>query len=88
MADAAWKEGWYRRPPERGLRARARTWAGWALSQAFYRKEMYRRMDAGFASLEDFLTGYREAAFLHRDAADRAFIDAALKALPATPVEK
>ena len=70
MADAAWKEGWYRRPPERGLRACARTWAGWALSQAFYRKEMYRRMDAGFASLEDFLTGYWEAAFLHRDAND------------------
>lgn len=70
MADAAWNQGWYQSPPERGLRACARTWAGWALSQAFYRKRMFHDMDAGFSSLEDFLVGYWEGAFLHRDAND------------------
>ena len=70
MADTAWNGGWYERAPERGLRACARTWAGWALSQAFYRKEMFREMDAGFSSVEDFLVGYWEGAFLHRDAND------------------
>ncbi|MDH3689645.1 MAG: alpha/beta fold hydrolase [Gammaproteobacteria bacterium] len=65
-ADSAWNEGWYDRPPERGLRAMARVWSGWALPQAFYRREMYRQM--GYSSLEDFLIGYWEAVFLHRDA--------------------
>ena len=65
-ADGAWRQGWYDEPPRTGLRAMGRGWAGWALSQAFYRKELYRRL--GFASVEDFLVGFWEDLFLKRDA--------------------
>jgi homoserine O-acetyltransferase/O-succinyltransferase len=65
-ADAAWMEGWYERPPARGIRAFARVYAGWGFSQPFYRQELYRQM--GFSSLEDFLIGFWEKRFLRRDA--------------------
>ena len=65
-ADSAWRDGWYETPPVVGLRAMARAWAGWALSQAFYREELYRRL--GYSSIEDFLVGYWEGMFLQRDA--------------------
>jgi homoserine O-acetyltransferase len=52
-ADAAWQGGWYDQPPTTGLRALARVYAGWFVSQAFYREELYRHM--GAASVEDFL---------------------------------
>ena len=64
--DAAWAEGDYVEPPVRGLRALARVYAGWALSQPFYKRELYRAMD--FASLDDFLMGFWERRYLRRDA--------------------
>jgi homoserine O-acetyltransferase len=64
--DAAFDDGDYRQPPARGLRALGRAWAGWALSQAFYREEMYRGM--GYATIEDFLVRYWEGMYLSRDA--------------------
>jgi homoserine O-acetyltransferase len=54
--------------PEAGLRAMGRIYAGWALSQTFYRREMWRGL--GFTSLEDFLVRSWEANFLRRDARD------------------
>ena len=54
--------------PQQGLRAMGRIYAGWALSQTFYRREMWR--DLGFASLEDFLVRSWEANFLRRDMHD------------------
>ena len=54
--------------PEAGLRAMGRIYAGWALSQTFYRREMWRGL--GFSSLEDFLVRSWEANFLRRDARD------------------
>ena len=54
--------------PQQGLRAMGRIYAGWALSQTFYRREMWR--DLGFASLEDFLVRSWEANFLRRDLHD------------------
>jgi homoserine O-acetyltransferase len=54
--------------PQQGLRAMGRIYAGWALSQTFYRREMWRGM--GFASLEDFLVRSWEANFLRRDMHD------------------
>ena len=45
-----------------------RIYAGWALSQTFYRREMWRGL--GFTSLEDFLVRSWEANFLRRDARD------------------
>jgi len=54
--------------PQQGLRAMGRIYAGWALSQTFYRREMWRGL--GFASLEDFLVRSWEANFLRRDMND------------------
>jgi homoserine O-acetyltransferase/O-succinyltransferase len=66
MADPAWRDGWFAEPPVRGLRAMGRIYAGWALSQAFYREELFRTI--GFSSLEDFLVAGWEANYLRRDA--------------------
>ena len=66
IADAAWRDGDYEAPPVRGLRSMGRAWAGWALSQAFYREGLYREM--GYATLDDFLVDYWEAMFQTRDA--------------------
>jgi homoserine O-acetyltransferase len=52
-ADVAFAEGRYREPPMTGLRAMRRVWAGWALSQAFYREERWREL--GATSLQDYL---------------------------------
>ena len=54
--------------PQLGLRAMGRIYAGWALSQTFYRHEMWRGL--GFTSLEDFLVRSWEANFLRRDMHD------------------
>jgi homoserine O-acetyltransferase/O-succinyltransferase len=66
MADAAWNDGQYDAPPTRGLRALARVYAGWALSQPFYKREMYRAL--GFASIDEFISGFWEPRYLRRDA--------------------
>ena len=58
-ADPAWRDGYFAEPPVRGLRAMGRIYAGWALSQAFYREELWRTV--GFSSLEDFLIAGWEA---------------------------
>ena len=45
--------GWFDATPERGLAAMARVYAGWALSQGFYREEAWRSL--GYASVEEFV---------------------------------
>ncbi len=67
-ADAAYRDGWFHEPPVRGLKAMARVYAGWALSQAFYREELWRGL--GYGGLEEFLVQSWEAQFLRRDAND------------------
>ena len=67
-ADSAWQDGWFATQPARGFQAMGRVYAGWGLSQAFYREEVWRRL--GFSSLEDFLVGSWEANFRRRDAND------------------
>ena len=52
---------------QQGLRAFGRVYAGWGLSQAFYRNEADLKI-MGYASLEDFLVGFWEGLFLNRDA--------------------
>ena len=64
--DAAWNNGWYDTPPNKGLRAVGRVYAGWGLSQAFYKQELWRTM--GYSSLEDFLVAFWEGFFLPKDA--------------------
>ncbi|HTH58566.1 MAG TPA: alpha/beta fold hydrolase [Paraburkholderia sp.] len=63
--DPAYQNGTFVSRPERGLRAMGRNYAAMAMSQTFYREELWRR--AGFSSLEDFIVGSWEANFLKRD---------------------
>ena len=67
-ADPNWRGDHFAAHPVRGLRAMGRVYAGWALSQAFYRERLYE--GAGYSSLEDFLVRNWEANFLRRDAHD------------------
>ena len=64
--DPAWQDGAFVEPPVRGIRAMARVYAGWGLSQTFYRESLHLMI--GFASLEDFIVRDWEAGFLRRDA--------------------
>ena len=52
-ADAAFAGGDYRSPPEAGLRAFGRVYAGWAYSQSFYRERLHREL--GFETWEELL---------------------------------
>ncbi len=58
QADGAWNGGDYDAPPERGLRAFGRVYAGWAYSQSFYRDGLYRKL--GFETAEDLLMDWEE----------------------------
>ncbi|MBL4833073.1 MAG: alpha/beta fold hydrolase [Pseudomonas sp.] len=63
--DPVWQGGFYSHPPEAGLRAFARVYAGWAYSQAFFRDALYRQM--GHDSIGALLA-YWEADHLSQDA--------------------
>jgi homoserine O-acetyltransferase len=54
--------------PGRGLRAMGRVYASWAMSQTFYRDQLWRQ--TGCSSLEDYLVTMWEANFLRRDPAN------------------
>lgn len=68
-ADATFDEGWYERPPTRGLRAMARVCAGWGASWIFYRERLDMR-ELDHPSLSDFLIAYWEGHVLSQDAND------------------
>ena len=68
MADAAYQDGVFTERPVRGFRAMGRVYAGWALSQTFYRDELWRKL--GASSLEDFLVANWETTFARRDPSD------------------
>ncbi len=53
LADPAFRDGDYDRPPEAGLKAFARVYCGWAYSQSFFRDALYRQL--GFETVEDML---------------------------------
>jgi homoserine O-acetyltransferase len=65
-ADDAWQGGTYQQPPIKGLRAMGRVYAGWAVSQAFYREEVY--LKTGYSSLEDYLVEFWEGRRIGSDA--------------------
>lgn len=65
-ADQSWNGGDYQDEPLTGLRALSRVYAGWGLSQLFYKSELYRQL--GFDSLESFLAGFWEKRYVKRDA--------------------
>ncbi len=68
MADPAYRDGMFDEWPMKGLRAFGRVYAGWALSQTFYREELWRV--TGASSLEDYLINGWEVNFARRDPAD------------------
>lgn len=65
MCDSAWQQGRYLSPPTTGLGAFGRVYAGWAYSQAFFRRELYREL--GFDSI-DALLQYWEDDHQEQDA--------------------
>ena len=67
QADCRFNNGDYTSPPEAGLKAFARVYAGWAFSQAFYRERLHREL--GFETFEDLLVDW-ERDHLHWDAND------------------
>jgi homoserine O-acetyltransferase/O-succinyltransferase len=67
-SDAAYRHGRFAERPVAALRAFGRVYAGWAMSQAFYRERLWDSM--GFASLEDYLVRAWEGNFMRRDAGD------------------
>jgi homoserine O-acetyltransferase/O-succinyltransferase len=66
VADPNWQNGCFSAPANRGLRAVARAFAAWAVSQDFYRNKIDESL--GYASLEDFLVRAWEVNMLKRDA--------------------
>ena len=66
-ADGAFAGGDYSSPPEAGLRAFGRVYAGWAFSQTFYRERLHREI--GFETWEDLLLDW-ERDHLEWDAND------------------
>ncbi len=66
--DPAFEDGYYTRPPVRGLRAFATIYAGWGFSEPFYRTEAFRQFGATTAA--EFSARFWEPAFLHLDAND------------------
>ncbi len=68
IADPAYRDGRFVEKPLAGFRAMGRIYAGWATSHAFYRDELWRQ--AGFTSLEDYLSRSWDSVFARRDAND------------------
>jgi homoserine O-acetyltransferase/O-succinyltransferase len=66
--DPAFEDGFYTRPPVRGLRAFATIYAGWGFSEPFFRTEAFRQFGATTAA--EFSARFWEPAFLHHDAND------------------
>ena len=66
--DPAFDDGYYRRPPIRGLKAFAAIYAGWGFSEPFFRTEAFRQFGAD--SSESFVERFWEPAFQHQDAND------------------
>jgi homoserine O-acetyltransferase len=67
-SDAGYRDGRFVVRPVEALRAFARVYAGWAMSQAFYREKLWASI--GFISLEDYLVRAWEGNYLRRAAED------------------
>jgi len=67
-ADANWTGTHFRAKPETGLRAMGRIYAGWAMSQAFYREGLH--ISDANPSMEDWMVRVWEGNFLRRDGDD------------------
>jgi homoserine O-acetyltransferase len=67
-SDAGYRDGRFTARPVEALRAFSRVYAGWAMSQAFYREKLWATI--GFTSLEDYLVRAWEGNYLRRAAED------------------
>ena len=67
-ADAAWKDGEYSSPPDKGIRAVGRLYASWAMSQAFYREGLH--FAQGDKTLHEYLEKRWDPNFFRSDAND------------------
>ena len=56
LADSAFADGDYTAPPEAGLKAFGRVYAGWAYSQTFYRERLHREL--GLETWEELLADW------------------------------
>ncbi|KAI0075764.1 homoserine acetyltransferase [Panus rudis PR-1116 ss-1] len=63
VASKDFQGGHYTAPPEHGLRAFGRVYAGWAYSQAWYRRRAYLEMGGQYNCLQNFLRGAWEWPF-------------------------
>lgn len=68
QADPAYSSGGYGAAPERGLRAFARAYCGWAYSQGFFRRAGWREL--GHETLEDLLLAWEQEHVEGHDAND------------------
>jgi len=68
QADQHWNGGNYASPPERGLKAFARVYAGWAYSQTFYRNGLFKTL--GYDTIESFLVSWEDDHVRNWDAND------------------
>jgi homoserine O-acetyltransferase/O-succinyltransferase len=68
--DAAFDDGFYdpTRPPVEGVRAMAAIYAGWAFSEPFYRKELFRMF--GARTSDEFIEIFWDAFYVKCDAND------------------
>jgi homoserine O-acetyltransferase/O-succinyltransferase len=68
--DPAWDQGFYapERPPIAGIRAMAAIYAGWAFSEPFYRKELFRVF--GARDSDEFVEIFWDAFYSKNDAND------------------
>jgi homoserine O-acetyltransferase/O-succinyltransferase len=66
--DAAWADGFYDRPPIAGIKAMAAIYAGWAFSEPFYRKGLFRVF--GARTSDEFIENFWDAFYLKNDAND------------------
>ena len=67
-ADANWKNGKYKKQPIQGLKAFGRVYAGWAFSQSFFRKKLYKKI--GYVNVKDLLNDWANDHAKNWDAND------------------
>ncbi len=58
-ADAAFKDGDYTTPPQKGIEAFSVVWTAWLYSQEWWRKELWRTTEAPGTTFEQVLKNYR-----------------------------
>jgi homoserine O-acetyltransferase/O-succinyltransferase len=64
--DPMFNDGFYTRPPVRGLKAFAAIYAGWGFSEPFYRTEAFRGF--GAKTYQEFVENFWETVMVHHDA--------------------